>query len=263
MLAPFPSPGFKANALMLSILFRSFTLLLGITLAISVQAGVVLNTTRVIYPAKDKEVSLGIHNSGSGEILAQSWLETDIENADAGSLPFVITPALARMSGNAKQLVRIIYAGSGLPQHRESVFWLNVQEIPQTADENVLQIAVRQRIKVFFRPTGLQGDPLEAADKLEWRLIDGAILEVSNPGPYHVSMIQIGLQRGAERLLLEDSRMLAPLQRVRFPLEQSTKGAPASLSFININDFGAQVPYHAVVSTDRTQLATKAVPRPD
>lgn len=248
---------------MLTFFIRSFAVMLGMALAISVQAGVVLNTTRVIYPAKDKEVSLGIHNTGSGEILAQSWLETDAENADAGSLPFVVTPGLARMSGSARQLVRIIYAGSGLPQHRESVFWLNVQEIPQTADENVLQVAVRQRIKVFFRPTGLPGDPLEAAQKLEWRLIDGAILEVSNPGPYHVSMVQIGLQRGTTRLLLADSRMVAPLQRVRFALEQPAAGTPVSLSFTSINDFGAQVPYHAEIAGDRINTATKAAPRPE
>ncbi|MEQ7917959.1 molecular chaperone [Xanthomonas sp. WHRI 1810A] len=247
------------------IFIRSLTLLLGMTLAISVQAGIVLNTTRVIYPATDKEVSLGIQNSGSGEILAQSWLESDVENPDAdpAGLPFVITPALTRMSGNAKQLVRIIYAGSGLPQHRESVFWLNVQEIPQTADENVLQIAIRQRIKVFFRPVGLPGDPLEAPGNLEWRLIDGGTLEVSNPGPYHVSMVQIGVQRGATRLLQEDSRMLAPLQRVRFPIEHSAQRDPATLRFIAINDFGAQVPYHAVLADASSKLATKAVPQPD
>lgn len=248
---------------MFSLYLRSFTLLLGLTLMINAQAGVVLNTTRVIYPAKDKEVSLGIHNSGSGEILAQSWLETDAENADLGSLPFVVTPALARMSGNAKQLVRIIYAGSGLPQHRESVYWLNVQEIPQTADENVLQIAVRQRIKLFFRPAGLPGDPLEAAEKLEWRLIDGATLEVSNPGPYHVSLIQLGLQRGGTRLLREESRMLAPLQRVRFPLEQSGAGTKANLKFISINDFGAQVPYQAVVDSNQINLATRTFTQPE
>lgn len=248
---------------MFSIYLRSFILLLGLTLMINVQAGVVLNTTRVIYPSGDKEVSLGIHNSGSGEILAQSWIETDAENADPGSLPFVVTPALARMSGNAKQLVRIIYAGSGLPQHRESVYWLNVQEIPQTADENVLQIAVRQRIKLFFRPAGLPGDPLQAAEKLEWRLIDGATLEVSNPGVYHVSLIQLGLQRGATRLLNEESRMLAPLQRVRFPLQHSGSGAAANLRFISINDFGAQVPYEAVVVGDQVNLATRAISQPE
>ncbi|WP_268799778.1 fimbrial biogenesis chaperone [Pseudomonas huanghezhanensis] len=248
---------------MRSIFTRCGTLLLGMTLAVCAQAGVVLNTTRVIYTAQDKEVSLGIQNSGTGEILAQSWLETDAEGPDTSNLPFVLTPALARMSGNARQLVRIIYAGSGLPQHRESVFWLNVQEIPQTADENVLQIAVRQRIKVFFRPHGLQGNPLEAAEKLEWRLIDGAILEVSNPTPYHVSMIQIGLTRDTASLLLESSRMLAPLQRVRFPLEQSVGKGPAALSFISINDFGAQVPFRAALSGDRTSLPAKVVVKSD
>jgi P pilus assembly chaperone PapD len=248
---------------MLSTFIRSCALLLGMVLATGVHAGVVLNTTRVIYAAKDKEVSLGIHNTGTGEILAQSWLETSSDSGDPGTLPFVITPALARMSGGARQLVRIIYAGNGLPQHRESVFWLNVQEIPQTVDENVLQIAIRQRIKVFFRPTGLASDPLQAAEHLEWRLTEGEMLEISNPGPYHVSMIQLGVQQGAKKLLHEDSRMLAPLQRVRLPLEPVAKGSPARLSFISINDFGAQVPYHAEIQRDRTHQAVKVSLRTD
>jgi chaperone protein EcpD len=214
-------------------------------LAAQAQAGILLNTTRIIYPASDKEVSFGVHNTGGGEILLQSWLESSPD--EVGDLPFVITPALARMPGDTKQLLRILYAGSDMPQDHESVFWLNVQEIPQAANENALQIAVRQRIKVFFRPQGLKGDPFEAPETLEWRLKPGNILQVHNPGPYYVSMVKIEVQDGAAHIMKKDSQMLAPKQSMNLPLTRSTEGRPLKLSFISINDFGGQVPYRAAL----------------
>ncbi|MDB5979841.1 MAG: fimC 1 [Pseudomonas sp.] len=235
---------------------------LALAIAAPAQAGIVLNTTRIIYPAKDKEVSFGVHNTGGGEILLQSWLESNAE--EAGDLPFVITPALARMPGDAKQLLRILYAGSDMPQDRESVFWLNVQEIPQAANENALQIAIRQRIKVFFRPQGFKEDPVQSPEALEWRLQPGNVLQVNNPGPYYVSMVKIEAMDGATPVLKKDSQMLAPKQSLNLPLSRSAGGRPLSLSFISINDFGGQVPYRAAlgpgdaskaVRVDKTDIA--------
>jgi P pilus assembly chaperone PapD len=247
---------------MFSIFTRCSALWLGLTLATQVQAGIVLNTTRVVYPAEDKEVSLVVHNTGTGDILAQSWLEADGENAEAAASSFVVTPALARMSGNAKQLVRIIYSGEGMAKDRESVLWLNVQEIPQSAKENELQIAIRQRIKLFYRPQGLSDDPLKAAQALQWRVLDGH-LEVNNPGPYHVSTIKLEARQQGHQVLQENSLMLAPMQRRQLPLSRSAQGGPLDLTFISINDFGAQEPYHARVSGERAFQASKAQSRPD
>jgi P pilus assembly chaperone PapD len=235
---------------------------LALTLAAPSQAGIVLNTTRVIFQASDKEVSLMVHNTGTGDILAQSWLEAEGTNGVSGSLPFAVTPALARMSGDAKQLIRILYSGEGLAKDRESVFWVNVQEIPQTAKENQLQVAIRQRIKLFYRPDGLDADPLKAAQALQWQLRDGH-LEVTNPGPYHVSLIKLQARRHGQVVFSEDSRMLAPMQRLQLPLSSAGTGAPLDLAFISINDFGAQEPYHASVSGERFIQASKAEHRPD
>ncbi len=247
---------------MFSTLIRCSALWLGMTLAGQVQAGIVLNTTRVIYPANDKEVNLVVHNTGTADILAQSWLEADGERPAAADAPFVITPALARLSGNAKQLIRIIYSGEGLPHDRESVLWLNVQEIPQSASENELQIAIRQRIKLFYRPQGLTDDPLKAAQRLEWRVLDGH-LEVSNPGPYHVSTIKLEARQQGQTVFQDASLMLAPMQRLQLPLNRAAQGVPVELTFISINDFGAQEPYHAKVSSEQAIQASKASSRPD
>lgn len=248
----------QGDTIMIFPFYRCLFWLAGVLLSVEVQAGIVLNTTRVIYPAQDKEVSFGVHNTGSAEILLQSWLEPNAENPDPGSLPFVVTPSLARLQGDGKQLLRIIYAGTEMPLDRESVLWLNVQEIPQAAPENSLQVAIRQRIKVFFRPRNLPGDPAQAPRTLHWRL-GPAGLQVENLGAYHVSMVKIELKRGSSTLVSKDSQMIAPGQSVHLPFGQQPTAAPLNLDFISINDFGGQEPYRAllkanqVVQADRTE----------
>jgi len=247
----------------------------------SAQAGIVLNTTRVIYQGSDKEASLGVQNTGTGEILLQSWLEAGLPRVneldsstsnrsaedkqlllkDASDLSFIVTPALARMPGGGRQLLRIIHSGANLPADRESVLWLNVQEIPQTAAENTLQVAIRQRIKVFFRPKGLQGDPLQAPEKLQWKLLAGDVLRVYNTGPYHVSMLKITAQQRGRELATLDSGMLAPHQQLSLALAHRADEVPVELSFISINDFGGQVRYSATLSGSDTGYARKTEPR--
>ncbi|WP_032629828.1 molecular chaperone [Pseudomonas syringae] len=225
------------------------------------QAGIVINTTRVIYPAQDKEVSFGVHNTGSGEILVQSWLEPNAEHTDANNLPFVITPALARLPGDSRQLLRVIYAGADMPKDRESVLWLNVQEIPQAVAENALQVAIRQRIKLFFRPEGLVGEVAQAPENLRWKLLSDNTLQVDNPGPYHVSMVKIVGQRGAAQLLNQDSQMIAPGESRKLVLTSAVDSAGLTLSFISINDFGGQVPYNATLKAGVVARAVKTQPR--
>lgn len=236
-------------------LIRYAWLALAMAIPAYVHAGIVLNTTRIIYPAHDKEVSFGVQNSGA-EILLQSWLEATAE--ETGDLPFIITPALARMPGGSKQLLRIVYAGAGMPQDRESVFWLNVQEIPQTAAENALQIAIRQRIKVFFRPVGLNDAPETAPQTLEWELRD-SVIHVTNPTSYHVSMVRIEAHDGMNQLAKQDSHMLAPKQSLALRLNRPAPDNPLSLSFISINDFGGQAAYRATLSGNTMTTATPLI----
>lgn len=110
-------------------------------------AGISLNGTRVIFDGAHPEASVTVRNHGA-DILVQSWLEA--LDSDKAELPFAITPPLTRLPAGQEQLLRILYAGAGASHQQETAFWLNVQEIPQAAGKgNVLQLAVRQRVKVF------------------------------------------------------------------------------------------------------------------
>ncbi len=222
--------------------------LLGLLAVNQAMAGISLSSTRLIFDGKHKEAGITVRNSGA-DVLIQSWVDTD---SDEASVPFAVTPPLVRVSDGEQQILRVIYEGTGMPKDRESVVWLNVQEIPQSAKTaNTLQLAVRQRIKVFFRPGGLNNNAYQAPTELTWRLTERAgksVLVVSNPGVYHVSIADITVQYGATREHPFDSMMIAPGEEKEFALKQlHTAGSPRLL-FSSINDYGARDRYVAQLS---------------
>jgi len=214
-----------------------------ITLAgTSAHAGIVLSATRVIYPEQDKEATLSVHNNNKSEILLQSWIETAEEGEEGSS--FAIVPPLTRVSGGGRQTVRVIHSGAPMPVDRESMFWLNIQEIPQVAEhESALQIGIRQRIKLFYRPRALKSDPVEAPSQLRWNLQEQGKLHVVNPGPYHVTLVNIEVSDRAANATKEKNVMLSPGQAAHFALQGVAKDGAALLKFSSINDHGALVPY--------------------
>ena len=204
-------------------------------------ASITLSGTRLVFDGKHKETSLAVRN-GNANILVQAWIESNTPN-DQGDLPLAVTPALAKMRPDGQQLLRVLYAGgkNALPQDKESVFWLNVQEIPEgTNADGSLQVAVLQRIKVFFRPVGLAGTAENAPGALTWSIArDGAkpMLQITNPTAYHVSLSHITVGNGQPL----PSTMVAPGDTVRLPFD----GAGPKLAFSSINDFGGQDKFEA------------------
>lgn len=224
---------------------------LGILLAAQSHAGISLSSTRIIFNSADKEAGVTVRNTGE-KVLIQSWLDSG--DAADSSPPFAVTPPLARIPANEQQLLRILYEGRGFPDDRESVVWLNVQEIPQAIEgENVLQLAVRQRIKVFFRPAGLAGEAQRAPEKLQWKLEPRngkTLLQVKNPSPYYVSMANVKLKNGnGKEIVATDSTMVGPGEEKEFPVDQVMPSGGVVLSFSSINDYGAQVPFTAKLTS--------------
>lgn len=202
--------------------------------------------------------------NGNQDVLIQSWVDTS--DAQDSAAPFAVTPPLARIFAKEQQLLRVLYQGAGMPTDRESVVWLNVQEIPQAAaSDNTLQLAVRQRIKIFFRPSGLPGDALSAPAQLEWQLVKrdaGSVLTVKNPTLYHVSMADIKLQAGQQTELAADSTMIAPGAEKQFSIKQLSRQDSVQLSFSSINDYGAQDKYSAQLVPHLAAKATGTRAKP-
>ena len=218
-------------------------------------ASVVIAGTRVIFPAKDGEVTVRLTNQNTTPALIEAWIDNgDAQSTpDKVSTPFLITPPLFRMEPNRDQSLRILFTHSEqpLPTDRESVFWLNVLEIPpkpsgpQFQGKNYLQLAIRSRLKLFYRPAGLAGDPIKAASELSFNAASTAgsgALVVHNPTPYYVTIAQITLNVGGTSHKV-DTGMVAPLSDLRVAIAD-LKQAPSAGSEVQyncINDYGSSV----------------------
>lgn len=143
----------------------------------SSEAALNLMRTRVIYEGGN-EASLMVRNDGSEPSLLQAWVDGGNEQqgpADV-STPFLVVPPMMRLGPQRGQVLRILGADlSGLPQDRESLFWLNVLGLPPKAQasQGSVQLAYRTRIKLFYRPSGLAGSPAEAVSRLGWQGLAG------------------------------------------------------------------------------------------
>ncbi|MFY0477183.1 fimbria/pilus periplasmic chaperone [Achromobacter marplatensis] len=227
-------------------------------------ASVVIAGTRVIYNAKDTETTIKLTNEGESPALTQAWIDNGNAQASPSSIdvPFTVTPPVSRIDPKKAQTLRIIYTGEPLAQDRESVFWLNVLEIPPkpTADEagaNKLQMAFRSRIKLFFRPAGLKSSPDDAPGSISWRVtqVEGKLgLEARNPSPYHVSFASIELTGGGKTAKFEDGGMVGPGETRTFLLTGDVSQGPGTKVHFNaINDYGGAVSGEAIPGSSAPQ----------
>jgi len=238
--------------------------------AFHAHAAIVITGTRVIYPADSREVNVRLSNVDDRPVLVQAWLDegNPAASPDEVQVPFVLLPSVFRVEPRRGQSLRIMFTGAELPKDRESVYWLNVLEIPpkpqHAEDRNMIQLAFRTRIKLFYRPTGLYDDPTAARSKLKWNIVSNdngeRVLRVENPSPYYLSIGSIALEAAGKSVVLKPD-MAPPFGHVdlmpeKGPLEVRL---PATASYAVLNDFGTEVKDSAQVGdTKRAREAAEA-----
>ncbi|PHM26110.1 fimbrial biogenesis chaperone [Xenorhabdus budapestensis] len=211
-------------------LTKKITLICSLFFIFPSWAGVTVGGTRVIYKGNKKETSISVKNSDeSRPYLIQSFISTDSKGEKA---PFIVTPPLFRLDAGKESILRIVRTGGNLPEDRESVFYLNVKSIPsvQENEQNTLLITVKTRIKLFYRPEGIEGDSEEAYKMLKFRRI-GHQLEVRNPSNYYVTIGQLEVAGKP----LTGTDMIAPQGVAHFVLPSES---PGLVSWNSINSYG-------------------------
>ncbi|SEF32955.1 molecular chaperone [Variovorax sp. NFACC27] len=209
-------------------------------------AGVMLGGTRVILGEKDREASIPVKNTGVSPYVVQSWIDA---GEGRNKTPLLVTPPLSRLDPGMENILRIMRTTGELPSDRESVFWLNVKEIPEKSrDENVLQIAVRSRIKVFYRPSGLQGKSDQSRGQLRWAVSagaqgQGAVLKIANPTGYHVTFTALNVNNGQQ---LINADMVPPFGEVAYPLSAVKAPQAVQVGYTTLNDYGGETPEERV-----------------
>lgn len=205
--------------------------------SLDASAGIQVDQTRVIYNGNEKSAALSIHNDTDETWMVQTWLDTGDSSSTPTNLPMQAIPPILKLAGNKDAILRFIYSGTGLPTDRETVYWINVQEIPPASkQENVLQIAIRTRVKLFYRPTTLNTTLQKEVEALSWRK-EGNQLVVTNKGPLHITFGTLTLKNGANKTWKVNADMVKPMGSLRINLPAGAIVADR-LSFTFINDFG-------------------------
>ncbi|VUS87907.1 putative fimbrial chaperone YraI [Klebsiella spallanzanii] len=221
--------------LMVVIMKRTIAAITLLLLSTAAQAGIVMGGTRVVYLEGKREAALSVTNADThAPYLVQSWVENYEEN-NKSRVPFIVTPPLFRLDPEQQNVLRINYIGGTLPTDRESIFWLNVKSIaPTQKDEtNKLQVNIKSKFKIFYRPNGLSGDAADAWRKLTFKL-EGSRLIAQNPTPYFVSFFTITV--GGKTIT--EPGMIGPLTHKEWSVNSS-----GVVKWRAINDFGGITDY--------------------
>ncbi|EXT63789.1 gram-negative pili assembly chaperone, C-terminal domain protein [Acinetobacter sp. 25977_1] len=213
-------------------------------------AEIILHGTRIIYPSDAREVSLQLSNNGTTPSLVQAWIDDGNSKStpDESNVPFIITPPISRVEPTKGQTLRItaLPSASQLNQNKENIFWLNVLDIPPKPEgkkqvnneplpNNFLQLAIRSRIKFFYRPANLKENIDTFSEKIQW-VKNGETLLIKNPTPFYITMSSIFQEVNHQKIdLLKRGLMLSPFSEDQIKLKNSNI---TNMSFVYINDYG-------------------------
>lgn len=232
------------------------TVALLLTAGTAAQANVLITGTRVIYPAGQREITVRLDNAGTVPALVQAWVDSNDSgrSPSKADAPFLLTPPIFRIDPDKGQSLRLMFTGATLPTDRESVFWLNVMDIPPTpkdATQSYLQLAIHSHLKLFYRPKTLPGSPEQAAQQLRWQLVSHDSqqwLRASNNSGFHVSLGYAAIQLNGREYRTAGG-MVAPFSSKELALEALTAipVPPQSVSYESINDYGALQPHQSVL----------------
>ncbi|EKT62034.1 molecular chaperone [Providencia burhodogranariea] len=231
--------------------------------------GIVLESTRVIYPSKAKNgITFTVTNRTSQVYLLQSrvlpWVSSSSITIKSGSLkqepqieidseksidvaltPFIVLPPLTRFAPEDEMTLRIRLTQNTLPNDRESIFMLALkaipgQSMPEAAAENTgtkMVLALQNNLKLFYRPEGVvKMDSEERAKQLQFYR-KGNQLTINNPTPYYITLSEVSI--ASIPISLEERRMLAPFSSENYTLTASTGN---QVSWQIIDDGGRKTP---------------------
>ncbi|MEQ4869459.1 molecular chaperone, partial [Escherichia coli] len=161
------------------------------------------------------------------------------------STPFIVTPPLYRLDPDNAVQLRVNRVKDTLRGDRESVFYLNSLAIPpkkgekgyEKAVQSGLQFAVNTRIKLIYRPAGLNDRKVVKAlpDKISVSA-GGKGVVVKNPTPYYITLVKLSVNGKAVQT--EQDTMVAPFGE----LSLASPVTHGRLSYSTVDDNGAQTP---------------------
>ena len=224
-----------------------FTLFLTLcTFSQSAFAAFILNGTRFIYDEGRKNISFEISNESKETYGGQVWIDNVLIPKE--DVAFVPMPSFFKVEGGQTQVVRIMKITDKLPKDKESIFWLNVQEIPPVNKDqnNVMVVAVNTQVKLLYRPAGIIKGRNNAESKMLLKK-EGTSYILNNPTPYYFAVTEFKVNGKAVPLSKELSNKLGMISPQSSILLNGVKLTPTSKVVVEaIDDYGAINKYEVI-----------------
>lgn len=162
-------------------------------------AGMLLDKTRVIFPQGTTTEGVTVMNVNNYPSFVQMWVDKgDVNNFEQDiDAPFIVVPPIFNLQPEEIKSVRVIYNGKPLPENKESLYWLNIYEVPAIktgfSPERYLLMSIKMQIKLIYRPQALSQGAGNAAQAVSCDIIKnrGYQLKCRNNSGYYISYSRI------------------------------------------------------------------------
>nr|WP_318384187.1 molecular chaperone [uncultured Enterobacter sp.] len=234
-------------------------MLLGVvTFVNQARAGIVASSTRLVYKDDKSEQTLMLANTNKYPVIVQTWTDNGDTSgtSDQANAPFIPVPSVFRMEPAGIKGMKVIYRGDRLPQDRESVYWLNIYEIPPIAKKEEgahIELAINTQLKIFYRPGSLSDDPQLALKKMKFTVQDKngvQVIHCQNDTPFYASFGQMSVDIDGKKYFSDQQMdmMTAPFSghdyRILIPNSKVSLHGQM-LDFILYDDHGKSIKHVA------------------
>ncbi|MEB7502437.1 molecular chaperone [Leclercia pneumoniae] len=213
-----------------------------LTLAFPVTSGVMPSQSRVIFEGSDRTQSLMLVNTNSYPVVVQSWVDKGEGNPDKNDIPFVILPPVFRLEPADIKGIRIIRNQKALPPDRESLFWLNIYEMPpdtRTNKENSVLVTMNTQLKIIYRPDSVTSTSAESMKKTQCKYIRKSFIQCNNDSANYLSISRVRYvdQRNINHPVENGMKTIPPYSE--FTIEEVTiTNQPVGIIITLIKDAG-------------------------
>ncbi|EJD6083048.1 fimbria/pilus periplasmic chaperone [Providencia alcalifaciens] len=209
-------------------LFTGLLAVLSLTMSASSMAALSMDKTRYIFEGNKDAISIVVKNAEKKTYGGQTWIE-NIKETDTRPT-FVVTPPFFKITGDGKQVLRVIKALDEMPEDKESIYWVNLQEIPPVNKEGGLSVALRTKVKLLYRPANLVEGRKNAETGLSL-ISKGGKPVLMNTTPYIFAIADV-LDAKEVPVALDDMThkqlaMFAPGETVTLPVGSMAKSVVA------------------------------------
>jgi P pilus assembly chaperone PapD len=236
-------------------MLKKLAILSVLSISSIVHAGILASSTRIVFDEGMSQKSVMLVNTNDYPVFTQVWTDDGEGNPDYTDSPFVVVPAAFNLKPQEIKGVNIIYNKMELPSDRESVYWLNLYEIPAVTkaslDSDYLNLAMNTQMKIFYRPNVLKNRNLiDIQKKLKFSFdsVGNTVqIKAENPTPYYISIMSIKLsnQGASSKVSHATENMISPFSNKVYSLEnhEFIKENKNTLEYILIDDDGQKVTF--------------------